>query len=1763
MNNKRGYFKRTLSLMLSLLLVLGTFCFFNPFKESVEVAEAATAGSYSWKVTLSVYDNYDWKHNAMNIYVDYFPDNGTSNVLTNNNNSYFYVTENQFEHDGYSCSFTGTSAGYPARVRLSEMQNKNKTYNANYNCILYVYNNNTKSYVEIANSGNVEGITKNSYLKNLDAFTTSNGTYTKNSTFPYVASISLGQGTTDLTVPGSGSETATTGSATVSDQYGVQWYLEPEGYKIYSNDSSTGDANKITATGVSVESTDAGDKGTFTIDNNFASWVSNGGNNTSRYVYVKAYKDSVYSNAVAVNVTNRQVKYNFYNYNLSTKKWDTLESKYVYYNYPTKSGETNPTRTGWVFQGYNTNSGASSGTKAPITVQILKDTSWYAIFTKKLNSNWYWFDASGNKKSENRGTTLLTTVPTYTASAPDVPTTVSYGGSSDWQFVGWREDANAAAPTEVNRTFDENASNGDTKNYYAIYQRTFTLKLDGNGSGNVVTKTATQYLNASGNIQTFSYDLSNFNDSIANTTFVGWSTNSAAEYTNATNAKVTLSKDTTYYAIYKVGVNFYNEGELYNSQTITRGKNATNPAPNTTGEDGFARPQKEFDKEYEYYYTGWDKSLNNITENTDINATYESVLHTYVTTETYATPTCTENGSKAVKCGNIRKDTGEYCYHVIDPLNENLNNITDVDAYGHSWVITPAKEPTCTTDGYTMQKQCSRCTVYAVDDEGNEIKQTVVPALGHDIDFEHDTPIEVFEHNCVSDGYKIYKCKRDGCTYTEKVITDKADSTLHNEVEIPAVEVTCTTNGSTAGIICSVCGAIIEQPRTIICEGHKWDVVKAKAATCTEDGCTEGKKCSVCGLVISTSEVIPATGHTLKTIEAKDATCTEAGNTAGEVCSVCGEIPEGSTYSVIPALGHEYLTEPVIVKEATCSETGLQRISCQRCGGGEVKEEVIPKLPHTEEEIAAVEATCSSYGYTSGTKCSVCGEIIVAPEKIAKLEHDWVVTDEGKDPTADEEGRTIAYECSVCHKTKGGNPIPAKGHSYGTVSENPATCESVGTRYLRCGDCGDTKTEIIEALGHNPVAVEAVAPTCVKNGNTAGTKCSRCGEILSGCATIPATGNHTYGEDITEDATCTTEGRVYHVCTECGTVEEISVIPAKGHTEEEIAAVEATCSSYGYTSGTMCSVCGEIIVAPEKIDKLEHTWEVVEEGYPATCTTDGKTTSFKCSVCGATKGGNVLNKSGHSYGTYAEIAATCEGPGKQFKRCGNCGATTVTESNPLGHNYKEVAAVAATCTTAGTTAGVVCSRCGDIQSGCEVIEATGHKWVEKTVEATCTTDGKVYMVCSVCGAEGETIKTIPAHHTEEAVAEVKATCTRSGYKAGTKCSVCGEILSGCERTEPAAHTVIVYQSAIDATCNTTGWTEGTKCGVCGLIIKKSTVVARLAHTYTSWTTVAAADCVSGGRMERECTMCGATETMTLLPKGHSYSGYATLYEPTCTETGCKQRICKNCGEIEDVAIEAKGHVKKAVSEVAATCTADGHTAGVKCSTCGITLEGIETLPATGHTWEKTSSVEGDCEHDSYDVYTCATCGETENRITKYCTGHESETAPTCKQRCVCDICGQEYGDYGDHNYEAVTTAPTCTKEGYTTYTCTYCGDTYTALPTAATGVHTYVEVSVEKEATCTEDGTKVLMCKTCGATVTETIPAKGHNVTEWTVDGSNCSGTCAECGEVVTRPATDSDYTVCDRCGLKHTRSTGLFKYKGVFCSIRYFFRQIAKLFKK
>jgi len=65
-----------------------------------------------------------------------------------------------------------------------------------------------------------------------------------------------------------------------------------------------------------------------------------------------------------------------------------------------------------------------------------------------------------------------------------------------------------------------------------------------------------------------------------------------------------------------------------------------------------------------------------------------------------------------------------------------------------------------------------------------------------------------------------------------------------------------------------------------------------------------------------------------------------------------------------------------------------------------------------------------------------------------------------------------------------------------------------------------------------------------------------------------------------------------------------------------------------------------------------------------------------------------------------------------------------------------------------------------------------------------------------------------------------------------------------------------------------------------------------------------------------------------------------------------------------------------------------------------------------------------------DAAVAATCTETGLTEGKHCS--------VCNEVLV----AQTVVDKLKHNYEAVVTAPTCTANGYTTYTCTACGDTY-------------------------------------------------------------------------------------------------------------------------
>ena len=227
-------------------------------------------------------------------------------------------------------------------------------------------------------------------------------------------------------------------------------------------------------------------------------------------------------------------------------------------------------------------------------------------------------------------------------------------------------------------------------------------------------------------------------------------------------------------------------------------------------------------------------------------------------------------------------------------------------------------------------------------------------------------------------------------------------------------------------------------------------------------------------------------------------------------------------------------------------------------------------------------------------------------------------------------------------------------------------------------------------------------------------------------------------------------------------------------------------------------------------------------------------------------------------------------------------------------------------------------------------------------------------------------------------------------------------------------------------------------------------------------------------------------------------------EATCTAEGVETGTC-SCGEYTTTrAIEKKAHTPAAAVEENkknSTCTVAGsYDSVVYCSVCNTEISReTKALELAAHT-------EGAVVVENEKAATCTAEGSYDNVV--YCTVCNAELS-----RNTVTV------DKIAHAYDAVVTAPTCTAKGYTTYTCTACGDSYVADEVDALG-HTE-ETLVAVAPTCTETGlTEGKTCSVCGEIlVAQTeVPATGHSynavVTPPTQsDRGYTTYTCSVCGD--------------------------------------------------
>ena len=512
--------------------------------------------------------------------------------------------------------------------------------------------------------------------------------------------------------------------------------------------------------------------------------------------------------------------------------------------------------------------------------------------------------------------------------------------------------------------------------------------------------------------------------------------------------------------------------------------------------------------------------------------------------------------------------------------------------------------------------------------------------------------------------------------------------------------------------------------------------------------------------------------HEHTTTEHKDATCTEDGYTR-VTCDDCGEVISEET---IGALGHDYVAGTPVAP--TCTDKGYTTYTCSRCGDS-YDGDFVDALGHTAGEAVkenVVPADCTNPGsYDEVVYCTVCGDELSRESKAEEaLGHDWKVI--GTSGTCEEYG-TVTYKCERCgeEKTETGEYID---HIWAETEHVDPTCTAPGYTKYHCDRCGKDRQDDFDALGHDYVAV-VTEPTCTEDGFTTYT-CSRCGDVYTD--DIVEKLGHDYAAVVTEP-TCTEDGFTTYTCSRCGDTYTADPVEKLGHDPAESVkenVVEATCTEGGsYDLNTYCDRCGELLESEHKTtEALGHDY-VAGTPVAPTCTDKGYTT-YTCSRCGDHYDADFEEALGHDY---AEVVTepTCTEAGYSTFTCTRCGDSYVVEGAPaLGHDRPatgvEENRVEPTCTEAGSTQEVFyCTRCGaELERNTYPIAPLGHDWDDGVATApTCTEAGFTTFTCKRCGdsydVEGE-----PAlgHDWDDGVA-TEPTCEEDGGMLFT-CKRCGE-----------------------------------------------------------------------------------------------------------------------------------------------------------------------------------------------------------------------------------------------------------------------------------------------------------------------------------------------------------------------------------------------------
>ena len=291
----------------------------------------------------------------------------------------------------------------------------------------------------------------------------------------------------------------------------------------------------------------------------------------------------------------------------------------------------------------------------------------------------------------------------------------------------------------------------------------------------------------------------------------------------------------------------------------------------------------------------------------------------------------------------------------------------------------------------------------------------------------------------------------------------------------------------------------------------------------------------------------------------------------------------------------------VVIKEATCTSTGIERRYCNSCDHYE--ERIIAQKEHTYKDVVT-KPTCEEQGYTTHT-CTECG-------------HSYV-----------------------------DNYVDALGHKYGDVIYSWNENHTSLTATHVCNECHHRESETVNATYE-----EISKPTCGNMG---------LGRFTSESFANPAFGVQTYDidipklehtyKDVVTKPTCEEQGYTTHTCTECGHSYVDHYVDALGHKYGDVIYSW----NEDYTSLTATHVCNEC-----HHRESETVSVIYSETKKPTCTSKGEgeylSNAFTNPAFKSQKEKVELDMKAHEYGEWEivqEPTVDKEGIRRRYCECGH------------------------------------------------------------------------------------------------------------------------------------------------------------------------------------------------------------------------------------------------------------------------------------------------------------------------------------------------------------------------------------------------------------------------------------------------------------------------------------------------------------------------------